>query len=83
MTAISFDTLAFANKLKNAGVDPKAAEAQAEATAEILNDLTINQLATKQDIRDLEMKMYSFITRSLAFSVTILVGLQTLFHFIK
>lgn len=40
------DTLAYANKLKEAGVPIKQAEIQAELLAEIIGD----QLATKQDI---------------------------------
>ena len=31
MARIAFDTLAYANKLKEAGLEPKIAEAQAEA----------------------------------------------------
>lgn len=54
---IAFDTLAFANKLKAAGVDPKAAEAQSEATAEILTDLVNSQLATKSDIGEIKKEV--------------------------
>lgn len=94
MTVIAFDTLAFANKLKGAGMSPVLAEVQAEETARILNDLTSNKLATKQDIaelkfaaqkdiKDLEMKMYSFMVKTATFTVGILGGIQTLFHFMK
>ena len=58
--AIAFDTLAFVNKLKNAGVPEKQAEVQAAAIAEIVNE----QMATKldimelrRDIKELETKM--------------------------
>lgn len=44
--ALVFDTLAYSNKLKEAGVPVKQAEAQAELLAEVIGD----QLATKQDI---------------------------------
>jgi hypothetical protein len=47
----AFDTLAYANKLKQAGADPKLAEAQAEATAAIMNDLIMDKLATKDDVK--------------------------------
>jgi hypothetical protein len=94
MTAIAFDTLAFANKLKGAGMSATLAEVQAEETAKILNELTIKHLATKQDLkdfqmatqndlRDLELKMYSFMVKTATFTVGILAGVQTLFHFIK
>lgn len=94
MTAIAFDTLAFANKLKGAGMSPGLAEVQAEETAKILGDLASNKLATKQDVKDLylanqkdfkdlEMKMYSFMVKTATFTVGILGGVQALFHFIK
>jgi len=44
--SITFDTLAYANKLKAAGVPDKQAEVQAEAIAEVIGD----KLATKQDL---------------------------------
>lgn len=49
-----FDTLAYANKLKRAGLDPMLAEIQAEAQLELLRELTDNHFATKQDINDLK-----------------------------
>lgn len=55
MATIAFDTLAYANKLKQAGLDSKIAEVQAEETAKILSDLTSNELATKYDINDLKL----------------------------
>ena len=48
--AIAFDTLAFVNKLKSAGVPEKQAEVQAAAIAEIVNE----QMATKLDIMELK-----------------------------
>lgn len=94
MTVIAFDTLDFATKLENAGLDVKIAKVQSEETARILNDFASNQLVTKQDlistkielkeeIRQLEMRMYGFIVKSVSFTVAILGGLQVLFHFIK
>lgn len=51
---ITFDTLAYANRLKKAGVDQKLAEALVESQAELLSNLVDDQLATKQDIKDLD-----------------------------
>jgi hypothetical protein len=48
--AIRFDTLAYANRLKEAGVPEKQAEAQSEALAEVLD----SQIATKKDLLELE-----------------------------
>ena len=93
MTTITFDTLAYANRLKSAGMDSKVAETQAEVTAEIIKDLTDKKLATKEDVKNeihlmkleikgLEMRLYSFIAKSVMFTVVVLGSLQTLFHFI-
>ena len=48
--APAFDTLAYARKLKAAGVG----EAQAEAHAEAVRDAVTEGVATKADIRDLK-----------------------------
>ncbi len=48
--AIAFDTLAYANKLKKAGIPDEQAEVHAAAIAEIVNE----QMATKRDIKELE-----------------------------
>jgi len=87
MTVVAFDTLAFANKLKGAGMSASLADVQAEETAKILTDLTANQLVTKQDLKNeisnLKMDMYSFTVKVAMFTVSILGGIQALFHFIK
>lgn len=53
MTTITFDTLQFAKKLKEAGVPERQAEVQAEAMAEIIEE----RLATKLDLEKLEAKI--------------------------
>ena len=45
-----FDTLAYAKKLKSAGFTEEQAEVQAEALADLIDE----QLATKQDIREVQ-----------------------------
>ena len=50
MTTITFDTLAYARKLKSAGFTEEQAEIQAEALVEIVDE----RLATKQDILELK-----------------------------
>lgn len=87
MTIVAFDTLAFSNKLKGAGMSPTLADVQAEETAKILTDLTANQLVSKQDLQNeignLKMDMYGFIVKIAMFTVSILSGIQALFHYIK
>jgi len=50
MSAISFDTLKFAKRLKEAGFTEQQAEALADAEAEFIEQ----NLATKRDIADLK-----------------------------
>ncbi len=49
MTTITFDTLAYSKKLRDAGVEEKQAEAQAIALADVLKS-GVTDLATKVDI---------------------------------
>ncbi len=54
MTTITFDTLAYVKTLREAGIPEPQAEAQASALAVVLKS-GINELATKQDIRELAL----------------------------
>ncbi len=49
MATIAFDTLKFAKRLKEAGILPAQAEAEAEALAEVL-EVNLKELATKEDL---------------------------------
>ena len=53
MSDITFDTLQYARKLKEAGVPDQQAEIQAEALREIIED----KLATKIDLKQLENEL--------------------------
>ena len=54
MAAITFDTLKFANTLKEAGVPSAQAEAEATALSEVL-EINLKDLATKEDLhREIE-----------------------------
>ena len=53
--SITFDTLAYANKLKAAGVESRVAEAQAEAQHDLFAEVIENKLATKEDINQLKI----------------------------
>lgn len=52
---VHFDTLAYANKLKEAGVPDKQAEAQSEALAHIFD----YKAATKKDLQESESRLSS------------------------
>ena len=51
--AVNFDTLAYANKLKEAGVPDKQAEAQCAALVELFD----YQAATKKDLQESESRL--------------------------
>lgn len=58
MTAITFDTLKFANRLKAAGVPSAQAEAEAIALSEAMTEaITASDLASKNDLRETETKV--------------------------
>jgi len=50
---IAFDTLAYAKKMKAVGFTEEQAEVQAEALSDLIND----QLTTKQDLHELELRL--------------------------
>ncbi|MFN7095308.1 MAG: DUF1640 domain-containing protein [Burkholderiales bacterium] len=72
--AISFDTLQFVKKMKQAGMDEKLAEAQAEALAE-LSAQNVEHLATKADLRELELRIVIKFGALLATAVGILAAI--------
>ncbi|MBF0444402.1 MAG: DUF1640 domain-containing protein [Magnetococcales bacterium] len=53
MSSITFDTLAFAEELKAAGVSEEQAKAQSRALHKVLE---AKDLATKQDLKELELE---------------------------
>ena len=55
MVTVTFDTLKFVERLKAAGVPEEQAKAEAEALREALAETASNVLATKDDIRRVEL----------------------------
>ena len=51
--AILFDTLEYARRLRQAGFSEQQAEGQAQALAAVMTD----SIATKQDLRELELRI--------------------------
>jgi len=72
MATLAFDTLAYAKKLKAAGVPEQQAEVQAEAFAEIVDE----RLATKQGIELLRRDMKELQLR-LKHDLTLRLGTMT------
>jgi len=81
MATVTFDTLAYAKKLKAAGFTDQQAEVQAQAFAEIIEE----RLATKQDIellrrdmKELEMRLTLRLGGMMAASIAIVAALVKL-----
>lgn len=68
-TALAFDTLQYAKRLKQAGFTEEQAEVQAEALRELIDD----RLATKEDIKGLEERMSNMINE-MSYKITIRLG---------
>jgi hypothetical protein len=58
MAQIGFDTLAFVKRLSAAGMNARHAEALAEA----LTEHAFSELATKADLRELELRLSNRLT---------------------
>ncbi len=71
VTATGFDTLAYARRLKAAGVD----EAQAEAHAEAVRDAVTEGVATKADLASLETRVTVRLYGGLLATVAAVVAL--------
>lgn len=87
MTAIVFDTLAYAEKLEAAGFTSEQAKGQAHALREIIDD----QIATKQDIAaldasvstrlaELKAELIKWYIGSMFAMTAVIVGLVKVIH---
>ncbi len=76
MTAITFDTISYAKKLKKAGVPDKQAETHVKVTTEIMKDILGDKFATKQDLlllkANLTLRMGAMIAAGSATVLTLL-----------
>jgi len=57
MSTVTFDTLKFARRLKDAGIPEQHAEAEAAALAEVFSEAVDSQLSTKADIHRVEKEL--------------------------
>ena len=63
MSSITFDTLAYAKKLREGGFTEEQAEAHTQAQKQVLTEVLDTTLATKADINRLERLVESDINR--------------------
>ncbi len=61
MTILTFDTYAFIRKLKDSGITEEQARAQVEALSlafeQFQSEMHLSEAATKQDLREIELKL--------------------------
>ena len=74
MAQVRFDTLAFVKRLSAAGMEKR----QAEALAEALTGNAFDDLATKSDLNDLELRLTIRMGALAAATIAILGALITL-----
>lgn len=79
-----FDTLAFANRLKQAGCDPVVAETEAEAISEML-DSVLEQNTHEQHriLGKLEYRLHDDVVKASLLTIFILGGLYILTYYFK
>ena len=65
MSTLTFDTLKFANRLKNAGIPSSHAEAEAQALSEVFK-ANWGELSTKADLREAETNLRHEIKQAIA-----------------
>ena len=74
MATITFDTLAYSQKLQKSGVPREQAEAMAQANSEIFNAMVnIQQLATKQDLLKLKHEFPKWVVGMMAAQTTLII----------
>lgn len=74
MSAVTFDTLKFAERLEKAGATREYAKAEAEALAEIFATGT-QDLTTKSDLNELEMRVVKWVVGVAFAQMALLVGI--------
>jgi len=77
-TAIAFDTLAYAKKLRAAGVPETQAEVHAEAMAELVEDRLATKLdieLVRRDMKEMEMRLKHDLTLRLGGMMAVAVGI--------
>lgn len=71
MAQLSFDTLAFVKRLSAAGMNVR----QAEAMAEALTEHAFTEVATKPDLKELELRLTMRFGAMLAASTALTIGI--------
>ena len=80
MSAVTFDTLKFVERLKKAGIEEKTAIALAEAQSDVFSEALDSQLATKHDLLELKLDMIKWMVGLGVAQIALLVGILAKMH---
>lgn len=75
MTAVTFDTLKFAETLKHAGFKEEQAVALAKAQQDALSESLTNSTATKADLSELKVDLIKWMVGLSLAQLALLVGI--------
>lgn len=76
MATVTFDTLAYSNRLQQSGVPKVQVDAMAQANAEAFKDMmATQQLATKQDIAEAKHDILKWMVTAMIAQTALLVGI--------
>lgn len=78
--SVAFDTLAYANKLKAAGVPEKEAEIHAEALAAVVDERLVTKDHFDSAIKELEYRLTIKLGATIVAAMTALTALVKLLH---
>lgn len=76
MTTITFDTLAYSERMQKAGFTREQADAMAKANSTAFNAMVnTQQLATKQDLAELKHEILKWMVTAMIAQTALLVGI--------
>lgn len=79
MGTITFDTLQYVDELVQAGVPKQQAKAQSDALKRVVDGVVNSELATKGNLKDLEIRLIKWLIGSQVPTVVVLATLFKLF----
>ena len=75
MSTITFDTLKYTKRLREAGYTEQQAEAAAEAQKDVLAEVLEATIATKQDVKETELNIIKWVAALLIAQTGVIVAL--------
>ena len=83
MTASTFNPIEHMNGAIKAGFTREQAEYQATELAKVINHDLVTKSYLSNELKLFELRMKEFIVRALIGAVSVIGGIQALFHFVN